>query len=134
VAESSIKKAVFDAKLHRDQLSHGRPGSDVDIYTGLLEDVAAKYAEAPKDKDGGFSVSAEDSIEFEMMVGGSLQKGKVTVTDLLSRAGMVFLDPADTLNYHYTFAPFWLQRYLVQRYNAHIASTHSSGELESCGP
>jgi hypothetical protein len=131
-SDETVKKTILDAMLNRNKKSHGRPGSEAPVYLEMLEEAAAKYASVRAGMKGQFLVSPLDTVPVSISMNDIQKKGAVLVEDLLSRSGLVFLDPADTLNLRYQFEPLWLHRYLVELFNKHISTGPLADEYQSC--
>lgn len=131
-SDETVKKTILDAMLNRNKKSHFRPGSEAPVYLKMLEEAAAKYARVMPGTKGQFLVSAFDTVPVSISMTGVQQNGDVLVEDLLSRSGLVFLDPADTLNLRYRFDPLWLHRYLVELFNRNVSKGPLAEEYQNC--
>jgi hypothetical protein len=127
-----LKAELFKAMLDRNKHSHGRPDSNSDTYRYLLENTAAIYADKPLGQDGAFVVSAQDTIKF-IAPTQAHSCAAVLASDLLSRSGVVFLDPADTTEMLFRFSPLWLHRYLAEEYNISVAGAGQNRGMPYAG-
>ncbi len=113
--EREFMDEFFARWLERDTKTDDRPSrlkpEHLELYTKLLEAVAAKYIDEDRvDRLGYFDVVDDDRVVVEH--DGSTVA--VVVRQLLNRSGLVTLDPILPETQRYRFEPVWLHRLLFQ--------------------
>lgn len=126
---SIIRDNLFQNFLGRNSGSHNRPqptGAKGVVYKNLLQNIAAAYA-GNVDSEGYFRVGVSDSIAVAKNVNeknvdllvkqGScdVEHYNFNVQQALEYSGVVSIIPIDEKVKKYSFSPFWLHKYLVEK-------------------
>ena len=64
---------------------------------------------------GWFAVGPLDIIPLSMSIEGEQLRGEISALDLLSRSGLVDIDPIDVTKPKIRFFPSWVHEYLATR-------------------